>query len=71
MALTFSLCIEVSQLYHASWIDTVRGTRVGGLVLGYGFLWSDLARYAAGVGIGVFGEVAVGKLVGGGSADTR
>ena len=53
MALSFSILIEVSQLYHAPWIDSLRSTRIGGLVLGYGFLWSDIACYAMGIGLGV------------------
>lgn len=48
-ALAFAVADEISQLYHAPWIDAIRGTRLGALVLGYGFLWSDLACYAAGV----------------------
>jgi len=48
-ALACSCAIEVSQLYHAPWIDVIRNTLPGALVLGYGFLWSDLACYAAGV----------------------
>ena len=50
-ALLFATAIEVSQLYHAPWIDRVRDTRAGALVLGHGFLWSDLACYAAGVAL--------------------
>jgi hypothetical protein len=46
-----SLTIELSQLYHAQWIDAVRRTRLGGLVLGFGFMWSDLACYAAGIAL--------------------
>jgi len=48
-ALAFAFAIEASQLYHAPWIDGVRSTRLGALVLGQGFLWSDLACYTAGV----------------------
>lgn len=44
-----SLAVELGQLYHAPWIDAVRQSRLGGLVLGRGFLWSDLACYAAGI----------------------
>ena len=40
--------IEFSQLYHAEWIDAIRQTRLGGLILGFGFLWSDLVSYAIG-----------------------
>jgi hypothetical protein len=50
-AAIFSLAIELSQLYHAPWITAVRQTRMGGLVLGFGFLWSDLACYAAGIAL--------------------
>jgi Protein of unknown function (DUF2809) len=53
MALGLSFLVELSQLYHAPWIDSVRRTTIGGLILGFGFLWSDLACYAAGVGLGV------------------
>jgi len=55
-ALLFSFAIEVSQLYHSQWIDALRRSRVGGLVLGYGFLWSDLVSYSAGIGVGVLIE---------------
>jgi hypothetical protein len=50
-ALSISYAVELSQLYHAPWIDSIRATVVGGLVLGRGFLWSDLVCYAAGVAI--------------------
>ena len=55
-ALATSCAIEVSQLYHAPWIDAIRATLPGALVLGYGFLWSDLACYVAGVALGVGAE---------------
>ena len=47
-----ALGIEISQLYHAPWIDTLRHTRIGGLVLGFGFLWRDLLSYACGIVLG-------------------
>jgi hypothetical protein len=56
LALAFSAAIELSQLYHAPWIDSIRRTTPGGLVLGFGFLWSDLACYIVGVGLGVLIE---------------
>ena len=55
-ALLFSYSIEISQLYHSQWIDLLRKTRIGGLVLGYGFLWSDLVSYTVGIGVGVLIE---------------
>ncbi len=48
-ALLFAFGIEGAQLYHAPWIDAVRATRAGALVLGHDFVWSDLLCYAAGV----------------------
>ncbi|HEX6036765.1 DUF2809 domain-containing protein [Longimicrobium sp.] len=50
-AAAFSLAVELGQLYHAPWIDGIRQTRLGGLVLGFGFLWSDLLCYAVGVAL--------------------
>ena len=58
-ALLFSYTIEFSQLYHASWIDAIRQTRFGGLVLGFGFLWSDLVSYVMGISIGALGEFSI------------
>jgi hypothetical protein len=54
--MSFCVIIEVSQLYHAPWIDSIRGTTLGALVLGHGFVWSDLACYAVGVGLGILIE---------------
>lgn len=52
VALLFAFGIEISQLYHAPWIDAIRQTRLGGLVLGYGFLWRDLVAYTIGSAVG-------------------
>jgi len=52
VALVFCYVIEVSQLYQSPWIDTIRNTRIGGLILGRGFLWSDLVSYSIGIVIG-------------------
>ena len=43
---------EISQLYHAEWIDKVRDTVIGEALLGMGFLWSDLVCYAVGTFLG-------------------
>jgi len=52
----FSFGIEISQLYHSPWIDTIRRTRMGALILGFGFLWSDLLSYAIGIALGMMVE---------------
>lgn len=64
-ALLFSAAVETSQLYHAPWIDAVRHTTLGALVLGQGFLWTDLVCYAAGVALGVLAEGALQRTRGG------
>lgn len=53
---------ETSQLYHAPWIDSIRNTWLGGIILGYGFLWSDIVCYTVGVLLGWAMETATGKL---------
>ena len=51
-ALLLSYGIELSQLYQAPWINQIRDTRLGGLLLGHGFLWSDLVCYTVGIALG-------------------
>ena len=62
LAMAFSVAVELSQLYHAPWIDLIRHTTLGGLILGFGFLWSDLACYAVAVGLGAAIEI-IGGIV--------
>jgi len=52
LSLLFCYLIELSQLYHAAWIDSIRNTTLGGLVLGFGFLWSDIIAYTIGIALG-------------------
>ncbi len=56
ITLLFSFSIEISQLYQADWINTVRDTFPGAMLLGHGFLWSDLICYTIGILIGIIGE---------------
>ena len=53
LSLLFCYGIEISQLYHAPWIDAIRNTTLGGLILGFGFLWSDILCYTIGIIVGV------------------
>jgi hypothetical protein len=64
-AAAFAICcaIEASQLYHAPWIDAIRATLPGALVLGSGFLWSDLACYGVGVALGAGIETGLPRRV--------
>ena len=62
IGVSFCYFIELTQLYHANWIDIIRKTILGGLVLGYGFLWSDLLAYAIGIGVGVIIDVLLKQI---------
>jgi Protein of unknown function (DUF2809) len=53
LALAFAWSIEFSQLYHAAWIDAIRDTIPGKLILGNTFNWPDLPAYAAGIALGL------------------
>lgn len=48
--ISISICylIELLQLYQAAWINTIRSYKLGGLILGFGFLWSDIISYTLG-----------------------
>ena len=60
-AIIFSYSIEISQLYHAPWIDAIRNTTLGGLILGFGYLWSDIICYTIGIIIGKIIEKLLNK----------
>lgn len=59
IALIFSFAIEISQLYQSDWVNTIRKTTIGGLVLGHGFLWMDLISYTIGIIIAVIIDKAL------------
>ena len=44
--------IELLQLCVADWLNHLKSYKLGGLILGYGFLWSDMLSYTFG---GAFG----------------
>ncbi|NIK70791.1 DUF2809 domain-containing protein [Paenibacillus sp. BK720] len=48
ISLGICVVIECSQLYQATWINGIRNTLLGGLILGRGFLYADLVRYSVG-----------------------
>ena len=51
--ISLSICylVELSQLYHEPWIDQIRASFLGALILGHGFLWSDMLAYTIGIGM--------------------
>lgn len=56
ITMVFCYAVEFSQLYQSDWINIIRQTRIGGLILGFGFLWSDMICYTAGILSGVIIE---------------
>jgi len=57
--LSICFAVEVSQLYQADWINQARHFPGVGLLLGYGFLWSDLIAYTIGIGAGFLGDYCI------------
>ncbi len=58
-AIIFSFSVEFSQFYHEPWLDEIRHTKLGGLVLGYAFKFTDLICYATGVLLGLMIDVFI------------
>ncbi|MDI1310980.1 DUF2809 domain-containing protein [Prosthecobacter sp.] len=56
IALGFAWGIEFSQLYHAPWIDQLRSSLPGRLVLGSTFNAPDLLAYVIGIVFGAASE---------------
>ena len=61
ISLIICYAIEFSQLYKAEWIDKIRHTLFGRLVLGDTFLWGDLLSYTIGIGTGILIEITLNK----------
>jgi len=61
-SLLFCYTIEFSQLYQAPWINNIRHTVIGGLILGEVFSWGDMLCYTVGVGIAVGFELLMRKI---------
>ncbi len=49
--------IELAQFYQADWIENIRSYKLGGLILGHSFLWSDMICYTLGRMTGYYWEV--------------
>lgn len=58
-ALSVCFLVEGSQAVDVGWLAAARATRLGALVLGRGFLVSDLGCYAVGAGLGGLVERAL------------
>jgi hypothetical protein len=49
IAVGFTYGIEISQLFHPVWLDDLRSIKLLALILGFTFLWSDIAAYTLGI----------------------
>ena len=58
LALATAWLVELAQLYHAPWIDAIRATAPGHLVLGNTFSWFDIMAY----GVGVFAGTLIDRF---------
>lgn len=63
-ALATAFVVEASQLYQEPWLNAMRATTAGHLVLGTGFQWGDLCAYTIGVAFGLVGDVVRGRCLG-------
>lgn len=60
LAVVFACAVEISQLFHPPWLDAIRSTLPGGLVLGTPsstFSWCDIAAYLVGITFGFLVEL--------------
>ena len=57
-ALITSFAIEFSQMLTPDWLVKIRSTFLGHMLLGKGFLWSDLLAYAIGIAV-IYGLTAL------------
>lgn len=62
LSFLFSFGIEFSQLYQVDWLNQIRATTIGALILGKGFLMIDLVRYTAGIIIATIMDKALSKI---------
>lgn len=51
-AFTIAVAVELSQLWSPAWLEELRENDLAALVLGRGWLWGDLVRYAGGAVLG-------------------
>ena len=63
-AIFTAYAIEISQLFRPDWLEYLRSFKILALILGYGFLWSDIIAYSLGITLGALLDVciATGKL---------
>jgi hypothetical protein len=63
LALVTSCLVEVSQFIQTPWLNALRHTTLGYLILGMVFSWYDIFAYVIGVILGLYlDNLVIGKL---------
>ena len=63
VSIIYTYATELSQLYRAPWINNLRETFFGKVMLGETFFLGDIASYTIGIGLGVLVELSLRTLV--------
>jgi len=63
VSLLVAFGIEFSQLYQADWINSLRSIKLVGLILGFGFKWSDFLCYTVGILLGFIVDFQKRKFI--------
>ena len=63
VTLLFCYCIEITQICQEPWLNELRRFKLIALVIGYGFLWSDILGYTLGVLTGAWIDHKLRKLL--------
>lgn len=63
VSLLVAFGIEFSQLYQADWINSLRSIKLVGLILGFGFKWSDFLCYTIGILLGFIVDFQKRKFI--------
>lgn len=61
-ALVTSFAVEFSQLLSPEWLVRIRSSFIGHMLLGQGFMWSDLIAYTVGIALIFLISSAAGRL---------
>ncbi len=61
IAAALSLAVELSQLVDVAWLNNLRQHTFVKLLIGHGFLWSDLVAYAVGIAIAAMVELLMSQ----------
>ena len=65
-AIVVAYLIEISQLFHPAWLQALRSYKIIGLIIGYGFLWSDIIAYTLGITLGAIIDWTYDRVKGSG-----